>query len=97
MKDYYHSLPLSERDRVEGLEVFDEFEELELKCLHYRLLCAASKRFSVLIEKLVPSSSHISVHTHKILKCSLEIPERSPDSVNLFRYHNYYIIVSLAL
>lgn len=42
MLDFYNFLPASEKNRVEALEVFDEFEEFELKCSHYNLLCATS-------------------------------------------------------
>ena len=40
MNAFYASLPLPERQRVELLEMFDEYEEWHLKCSHYMLLCA---------------------------------------------------------
>lgn len=38
MKDYYrHHLSRAERERVDAIEDFDEFEEWHLKCVHYIL------------------------------------------------------------
>lgn len=50
---FYQSLPMSERNRVQSIEQFDEYEEFELKCSHYRLLCASS---SCLLEQILPLS-----------------------------------------
>ncbi|RDD38765.1 tRNA wybutosine-synthesizing protein 4 [Trichoplax sp. H2] len=41
MNDFYYKiLPEQERQRIEHLELFDEFEEWHLKCSHYILICA---------------------------------------------------------
>ena len=42
MNDFYSSLPNEEKMRIDGLEVFDEFEEWHLKCNHYTMLCASA-------------------------------------------------------
>ncbi len=55
MNDFYHHLPLAEKDRVEKLEVFDEYEELESMCHHYQLILAASMNLSEMIGLLLPS------------------------------------------
>ena len=54
MFDYYNSLPTSEKDRIELIEPFDEYEEFEMKCSHYVLLCAASNELSSILDKIMP-------------------------------------------
>ena len=39
---YYHCLDGEERLRVESLETFDEYEELNLKYSHYFILAAST-------------------------------------------------------
>uniref|UniRef100_A0A0B6Z319 tRNA wybutosine-synthesizing protein 4 n=1 Tax=Arion vulgaris TaxID=1028688 RepID=A0A0B6Z319_9EUPU len=39
---YYHHIPTQERKRVEHLETFDEYEELNLKYSHYFILTAST-------------------------------------------------------
>ncbi|XP_006831947.1 PREDICTED: leucine carboxyl methyltransferase 2 [Chrysochloris asiatica] len=42
MNEFYHRfLPKEERQRIENLEPFDEFEEWHLKCAHYFILAAS--------------------------------------------------------
>lgn len=40
MNQFYRSLPQSERERVDSLEYFDEYEEWRLKCNHYVIVVA---------------------------------------------------------
>ncbi|XP_041366249.1 tRNA wybutosine-synthesizing protein 4-like [Gigantopelta aegis] len=45
MNQIYHELiPTAERERVERIEPFDEYEEWHLKCSHYFVLCAHSNQ-----------------------------------------------------
>uniref|UniRef100_UPI00358E4E08 tRNA wybutosine-synthesizing protein 4 isoform X2 n=1 Tax=Myxine glutinosa TaxID=7769 RepID=UPI00358E4E08 len=41
MNQFYLNLPFDERQRVDRLEPFDEYEEWHLKCLHYFILVAS--------------------------------------------------------
>ena len=40
MNSFYNILPLKEKQRVNTLEMFDEYEEWHCKCNHYMLLYA---------------------------------------------------------
>ena len=40
MNQFLSIFPIEEIQRLLSLEMFDEFEELHLKCAHYMLLCA---------------------------------------------------------
>lgn len=59
---YYNLVSEEERNRVEWLEPFDEYEEWHLKCAHYMVLCAYNKTCESLLSgftKDVSLSSNI--------------------------------------
>ena len=88
MNLFYNSLPEREKNRVESLEVFDEFEEFELKCSHYTVLLATSSNLSHLPAAIFPSMQpqpcipEASVHT-------LQPQTLSGGSGNISRYDVY--------
>ena len=43
---YFQCIPLEERQRIDKLEPFDEYEELNLKYSHYFILTAATDKQS---------------------------------------------------
>lgn len=57
MNDFYQNLPEKEKHRINSVEVFDEFEEFELKCSHYLLLCASTNDLVGLIESIIPTKT----------------------------------------
>lgn len=84
LSHFYHSLPESEKERVESLEVFDEFEEFKLKCLHYTLLIATSNDMSHLLDKIGPCSIILNPCFTKDVYV-VEPLSLSPDSLNISR------------
>ncbi len=63
MNDFFHSIPLLEQQRVNSLELFDEFEGWHLKCSHYTMLCAyrgscSTWKGDVLPREVVSSEAH---------------------------------------
>lgn len=52
MNQFLSALPKVEMQRLLSLEMFDEFEELQLKCGHYMLLCALNGSCSSLSSSL---------------------------------------------
>ena len=82
MNDYYFSLPLEEHKRVDKLELFDEFEEMELKCCHYVLLCSSSNSLISLAKFLVPDKYNV-VSNFERLEVTVEELKFSEDSPNL--------------
>ena len=58
MNQFYFSLLSSEeRDRVENLEPFDEYEEWHLKCAHYMVLCGYRGNCARLLSEVQPLCS----------------------------------------
>ena len=80
MNDFFFSLPLSERRRVNELELFDEFEEWHLKCGHYMLLCAASgscvESNTALLPSIPPAVSAAGP-SNSLEMCQLSLAELS--------------------
>ncbi|XP_006819091.1 tRNA wybutosine-synthesizing protein 4-like [Saccoglossus kowalevskii] len=58
---YYNVLSLSERQRIEKLELFDEFEEWHLKCAHYVVVCSYQGSMRRLSHEVMPVSMK-SIH-----------------------------------
>lgn len=55
MNEFYYSiLSRKEKQRVENLEVFDEYEEWHLKCAHYFVLCASQGSIQPPIDDVIP-------------------------------------------
>ncbi|ROL55070.1 tRNA wybutosine-synthesizing protein 4 [Anabarilius grahami] len=57
---YFDLLPEDERQRVEGLEPFDEFEEWHQKCSHYFILSASKGSVTNQALLMLPKSPSIS-------------------------------------
>ena len=56
MNDFYNNmLDSTERDRVEKLEMFDEYEEWHLKCAHYMVLLGYHGNCNQLLSAMIPS------------------------------------------
>lgn len=72
MNYYYNSLPLLEKVRVENLEPFDEYEEFELKCCHYIILCASTSSLASLLDKMIPCSNAKCQFTPTQFECHIE-------------------------
>ena len=85
MNDFYRSLPLMERERVENLEIFDEYEELELKCSHYRLVCAACGTCSKVAKSIIPFSVHKTTQYPFELRCDVETVTLHSNLINTCR------------
>ncbi|XP_067933674.1 tRNA wybutosine-synthesizing protein 4-like [Watersipora subatra] len=62
MKEFYDSLPRTEKDRVNQLEYFDEYEEWNLKCFHYVLILARSN--SSLFPQIERRVNSVEQHIH---------------------------------
>lgn len=56
MFDVFHSLSETERNRIDKIEPFDEFEDMFLKFNHYLILCAANGKCSSIPRSVIPSS-----------------------------------------
>jgi tRNA wybutosine-synthesizing protein 4 len=56
MNTFFSWLPEKEKQRIRGLEQFDEYEEWHLKCSHYMILCAFKGRVNVLKDHILPNS-----------------------------------------
>ena len=91
MNAFFHSLPESEKERIESLEAFDEFEEFELKCSHYMLLIAVSSSQSDLMDKVGICSMETLDSVGKN-DCYLEPIKLSPGSLNISRYSCFLLI-----
>lgn len=85
MNSYFTSLSLEERMRVDTLEPFDEFEELEQKCCHYVLLCACSERLSVLANQIIPENIE-PPSVYKELSLDISAVQFTSASKTLARY-----------
>ena len=59
MNHLYCSLPAEEQERVNGLELFDEYEEWHDKCSHYMLLYAMKGTCERLLP-LLPQQNHVA-------------------------------------
>ncbi|XP_045172598.2 tRNA wybutosine-synthesizing protein 4-like [Mercenaria mercenaria] len=65
MNEFYNNLlSRDERDRVEKLEMFDEYEEWHLKCAHYMVLLGYHGNCSQLLTGMVPQKDN----TMKVVK-----------------------------
>lgn len=58
MKEFYDALAVSEKQRVDQLEYFDEFEEWSLTCYHYVIVLARSADISPLLENAIRLIKH---------------------------------------
>ena len=86
MNDYYQSLPDLEKARINSIEVFDEYEEFELKCSHYRMLCATSCKMVNISDYIVPTSRPASPNLEFVnSETSLHPVVLSADSVPMYR------------
>jgi tRNA wybutosine-synthesizing protein 4 len=56
MNTFFSWLPENEKQRIRGLEQFDEYEEWHLKCSHYMILCAFKGQVNVLKDQILPNS-----------------------------------------
>ena len=84
MNDVYQRLPKTEKLRINSVEVFDEFEEFELKCSHYLLLCATTKDLINLTDSIIPNKT--SSMTYPLTaQVVLRPVELSPDSLIMSR------------
>lgn len=70
---------------MESLEVFDEYEEFELKCLHYTVLVAVSRDLSSVLDEIGKCSVELKKCSPPNLVYSLEPLRLSADSVNISR------------
>ncbi len=68
MNEFYQCLPVSERQRVEMLEPFDEFEDFYQKCNHYSLVLAAKG----VCDGSIPSHHNTSL-TQEVNDCDVVI------------------------
>lgn len=59
MNHLYGSLPCKEQERVNRLELFDEYEEWHNKCSHYMLLYAMKGTCEKLLP-LLPEQNHVA-------------------------------------
>ncbi|KAF6016391.1 LCMT2 [Bugula neritina] len=78
MKEVYDSLSLAEKNRIWKLELFDEFEEWNLKCYHYVLVLARSDasftHLELLIDSFLQSSPcELFFHLYNIIMCLLGV------------------------
>ena len=72
---------------MESLEVFDEFEEFQLKCLHYALIVASSNNLLFLLDEIgsglhTTTPSLVFPHEESYV---LEPVKLSSDSVDICR------------
>jgi len=95
MNDYYFSLSPEERSRVDKLEPFDEFEEMEVKCCHYVLQCSSSNFLRFLPKILVPDQ-HKSLSNNEKLEVTIEELKLETDSKNLLARSAPSIIITLS-
>lgn len=59
MNEFYNNLlSCEERDRVENLEMFDEYEEWHLKCAHYMILLGYHSNCGELLKTALPSKDY---------------------------------------
>ncbi len=84
MNKYFNSQSLEERVRVNSLEPFDEFEEMEQKFGHYVLFYAASKLFQSFIEQIIPEYKTPMMYSD--LNLELSAVQLTPFSKFLSRY-----------
>jgi tRNA wybutosine-synthesizing protein 4 len=85
LHDFYRSLPESEKERVESLEVFDEFEEFALKCSHYTVLVAVPKQLLYKLDIMRKAFTPLEVHSPPEVKYSLKPFALSVDSAPISR------------
>ena len=57
MTTFFDFLPAEEKQRIDNLELFDEYEEWQLKCSHYSILCAFNGLCTSLASQLLPCST----------------------------------------
>ena len=53
LANVFYNLPIEERERIEKLEMFDEYEEFILKCCHYFVLVATKVPW-LLMDNIIP-------------------------------------------
>lgn len=99
MNAFFNLLPEEEQQRVNNLELFDEYEEWHLKCSHYIILCAFNGQCRVLTNQILPCST---VYNFGLYPCfgprTIDAVDRiSPSSVlkrcEHFRWCSVYIRV----
>lgn len=85
MNSVYHSiLDVSEQQRIDNLELFDEFPEWHLKCAHYSVVLASKGKSLPLQQliKLVPNLSTVSSSCQgkklKLTKVAMDSGDHSP-------------------
>ena len=71
MNSFFHILPLKEKQRVNTLEMFDEYEGWHCKCNHYMLLCAFQGTCTALGSVL--PMPHLLAQPEKFLEKELEV------------------------
>ena len=90
MNQFLSILPKEEIQRLLSLEMFDEFEELHLKCAHYMLLCAFNGTCCPLSSSLSlpPSPTPVSC-LEAGMKLELEACRSTSDQWKVNRYCLY--------
>ena len=59
MNTFYQDIVTGkEKDRVENLEPFDEYEDFNLKCSHYMMLCAYNGKEPYLLSHISDQSGN---------------------------------------
>lgn len=90
MNHFYATLPERERQRVESLELFDEYEEWHLKCAHYMLLCAFKGRCTALGSSVL-SGEHSECGVAVQVELELHPVQLDDDSATLTRYNKVFL------
>ena len=71
---------------MESLEVFDEFEEFELKCSHYTILVAVSTELLHILDKIQKEIDQRKLCSPPKSEYSLQPLASSVDSVSISRW-----------
>ncbi|XP_032239811.2 tRNA wybutosine-synthesizing protein 4 isoform X2 [Nematostella vectensis] len=58
MNSFFNNLPVEEKQRVEAIEPFDEFEEWHLKCSHYILICGLKGSCEAMAKQMLPQENN---------------------------------------
>lgn len=81
MKEFYSSIDKYEVNRIENLEPFDEYEEFDMKCHHYRLLIASNDKLLSVTEDILPKNIKFSTK----YDFNLDLREVEITDSNIFR------------
>ncbi|KAK3108722.1 hypothetical protein FSP39_014162 [Pinctada imbricata] len=94
MNQFYQTIiDAAERERIENLEPFDEYEEWNLKCAHYMVICGYNTDRQPLIQGPLQTVFNLEENTNSIIGITVDFLETSGD-IQRFGHSSTALILS---